>query len=1274
MTLNIVTWNVRGLHSPIKRQRVLSHLSKLNVNIAMIQETHLSASESLKLKRDWVGEVFFSPGDGKRNGVVTLCHKSLHVKLLSQKADDTGRWLFTDLLVGKTPLSLFNIYAPTSGDSLFWSNIAQQLLQIPNDNLIVAGDCNHVIDPFIDRHSASPHTLSKSHKAFVRSFQQRHLVDAWRLCNPTLREYTFFSPAHHTQSRLDYFLISHSLSQAMLSSEIGSILISDHAPVSLSLDILHKSSTPRRWRFNNSLLLDPNFSSSFLSFSNEFFSLNLSENINFSVIWDSYKAAARDFIISYTSKKRHASRKLATDLFARIKALEHEYYTSKSRDCLSSLIAAKLKFNKESTDNASLFLLKSSAKFYGGNNKAGKLLANYLKVKKNKFHIESILDVHQSPKFKDSDILQEFCYFYQSLYTPETSPSAEAINDYLSSIVRPHASPPDFHSLESDISQTELSTALSSLKKDKAPGPDGFTVEFFLHFSHFLIPKLHTLLSSFSSAGSASGSFLEALICLIPKENKDPRFCKNYRPISLVNIDYKIFSKSLATRLEPLLPLLLGKEQSGFVKGRFLTDNTRLFFSILSKSSHSSASLAAIALDAEKAFDRVYWPFIFSSLRWFGFGPKIISLISLLYSNPTAAIFVNGLTSSYFPLGRGVRQGCPLSPFLFNLALEPFLCRLRQNTDFQGFKFGDSQIKLAAYADDILLFMSNPSSSLPAFLSETLAYSLISGYKLNKDKCEILPLTKFTFKEDFKAANFSWNANHIKYLGIYFSSSLKTSVSINLDQCCLKIATLIEKWHPLYLSWWGRLDTIKMMLSPIILFTISNIPVNIPLSYYKRINSLLTSFLWNKKKPRISLHKLCRPKLEGGVNFPDFPVYHTAFNLRQSAHWLADPSSDSPLWVLLEQSFLAPFSFSEFLSFTQKPQHLSTPIIKYTYKLLDALTPSTSPSLNSFLSSSVWHNHSILIKGKPIYWKSWRQKGLLWVSQLYHQDTILSFSQAQAAFHFPPSFSSKYLLLRSTLLSTLRSLPSEPSSVPAHMVNSIPFLKTNPRASAIYKHLRPSFPGRDKTKIELEWEKDFQTSWPSSTWNNIWLKVGKTSRAANTVQTLFFIYNRSLFSPSLLHKFNNDIPNTCWSCSTPQADLMHMLFTCPFVHSFWEKVWHQILQIFHFSAPLSPVNLFLGSLSDDWQDCPLPLCILDLLLGTAFQQITKNWKTLSDLSFQAWWYSVCFNHRLDTVYVFPVSLAPKRKFLWSPVTDFIDSKAHYSSTRNVSAQEVLKPP
>lgn len=157
---------------------------------------------------------------------------------------------------------------------------------------------------------------------------------------------------------------------------------------------------------------------------------------------------------------------------------------------------------------------------------------------------------------------------------------------------------------------------------------------------------------------------------LLLKPNKDPLDCSSYRPISLLNVDFKILSKTLAIRLEQQLPSLIAPDQTGFIKGRLGLFNLRRFFNILNTPSTSTPEIA-LSLDTEKAFDRVEWDYLFYTLNKFGFGPKFISWIRLLYSSPLARVRTNSCYSPYFPLHRGTRQGCPLSLFFSLCLLSP---------------------------------------------------------------------------------------------------------------------------------------------------------------------------------------------------------------------------------------------------------------------------------------------------------------------------------------------------------------------------------------------------------------------------------------------------------------------------------------------------------------------------------------------------------------------------------------------------------------------------
>lgn len=150
--------------------------------------------------------------------------------------------------------------------------------------------------------------------------------------------------------------------------------------------------------------------------------------------------------------------------------------------------------------------------------------------------------------------------------------------------------------------------------------------------------------------------------------------------------------------------------------------------------STSSAPEALISLDAEKAFDRVEWNYLFYTLEKFGFGQRFITWVKLLYSSPMASVRTNNTHSEHFPLYRSTRQGCPLSPLLFAIAIEPLAIALRADPRITGI------IRNGFEQDDLLLYISNLSVLVPAALDILTSFGRISGYKLSLDKSELFSL------------------------------------------------------------------------------------------------------------------------------------------------------------------------------------------------------------------------------------------------------------------------------------------------------------------------------------------------------------------------------------------------------------------------------------------------------------------------------------------------------------------------------------------------------
>ncbi len=233
--------------------------------------------------------------------------------------------------------------------------------------------------------------------------------------------------------------------------------------------------------------------------------------------------------------------------------------------------------------------------------------------------------------------------------------------------------------LEAPLSMEELHVSLKSLQKGKSPGLDGLPPELYLEIWD-LVGTL--MLNSFNFAiehGVFHKDQKTSLISLLLKKGKDPLDCSSYSPISLIPCDLKIYAKVFASRMEKVIHSLIKEDQTGFIKGRNASDNMCQLFHILDFADSHLSPCAVFSLDAEKAFDRLEWNYMWAVLQCFGFGEHFISMIKTLYHSPAASVITGNIISPSFPLQRGTRQGCPLSPLLFCLSLEPLAQAIRKS-------------------------------------------------------------------------------------------------------------------------------------------------------------------------------------------------------------------------------------------------------------------------------------------------------------------------------------------------------------------------------------------------------------------------------------------------------------------------------------------------------------------------------------------------------------------------------------------------------------------
>ena len=206
-------------------------------------------------------------------------------------------------------------------------------------------------------------------------------------------------------------------------------------------------------------------------------------------------------------------------------------------------------------------------------------------------------------------------------------------------------------------------------------------------------------------------------IVLIPKVPSPQDFSK-YRPISLCNFFNKVLSRILADRLASILPKIMSSQQTGFVKGRNITENYLLAQELMSGiRKKARGGNVVLKLDMAKTYDRVSWTFIVSVLRKFGFGERLIDMVWRLMSNVWFPVIINGASYGFFKSSRGIRQGDPLSPALFVIGAEVLsrgLNSLAAQSGFLGFTVprGCPPVTHLAFADDVLVFANGSSSSL----------------------------------------------------------------------------------------------------------------------------------------------------------------------------------------------------------------------------------------------------------------------------------------------------------------------------------------------------------------------------------------------------------------------------------------------------------------------------------------------------------------------------------------------------------------------------------
>lgn len=883
------SWNVNGLRSMEKIENVLTIAKDNNVCIFGIQETFWDDEVCNVVKSKWDGVIHVSNcKDKNRRGVAILVHPRLgnNTKLLYN--DSNGRLLKVRLETDVDKYDIFCVYAPNSECERI------ELLKEIEVNIdkstpfFIMGDFNTIQYP-IDKSLSMTYRSDKSRNYLFEFYGNNNCTDVWRYRNENRR---LFSRSQYVegilkQSRIDFVIASRDLLKEIQNIYYKYTTISDHSMICMKVDMYKHERGPGIWVHNNSILEEKDYIEKINSIIEREKQCPLYES-NILTWWDNLKLKIKQHSIRYSMRRskqhnqkywelqkkiEHESRRVASipdyDV-SNLKKLENELEVFEKEKCRGAILRSKAKWALEGERNNKFFL----------------------QLEKHRQQVNTIKEI-ATPNgeiVKSTEgILKEEFDFYKSLYR-KGEVNADKQHTFLS-VVKQTINDEDKIYCDKKMEKEEMTDAVKGMSRNKSPGTDGLTTEFYLAFWKKIQPILFKVYEKIFEQETMSRSMRKGMITLIYKQKGDKKFLQNYRPISLLNVDYKILTRVFANRLQKVIETIINKNQTCCIPNRNISDTIASVRDLIDYCNTEDIEGYIVKVDQQKAFDRVDHSYLFNVINKFGFGNSFQKWIKIFYTNLISAVKCNGHLTQFFKIERSVRQGCPISAMLYVLAAEPLALAIDEHPEIKGIPIPNGSIVSLTYqhADDTTVTVSNRESITNLFqvFSE---FEEISGSRVNVQKSEILRVGTH-LKIDIP--NIKILDNCIEMLGVYVGVNTEHIELLNWKNKIVKMNQIVNMWKQRNLSLLGRATVITNLLTSRIWYTL--MVQSIPDWAITDIKKLCIDFLWNNRKHMVKYETIISKKDKGGLNIPDVSLKRSAFRLKSIANYMAN--SNGNVWT-----------------------------------------------------------------------------------------------------------------------------------------------------------------------------------------------------------------------------------------------------------------------------------------------------------------------------------------------------------------------------------------
>lgn len=485
------------------------------------------------------------------------------------------------------------------------------------------------------------------------------------------------------------------------------------------------------------------------------------------------------------------------------------------------------------------------------------------------------------------------------------------------------------------------------------------------------------------------------------------------------------------------------------------------------------------------------------------------------------------------------------------LAIEPLVMAIRAHEGITGITAGGYEHHIALYADDIILFLANLKDSIPQLVNLIETFGNISGYKINNSKSALMFLNKNERLQPIVDTPFATTKEGFTYLGVYISPDVKQIVSLNYNPLVDRVREMLNRWTQMPLSMIGRINIIKMLILPKFLYLFQSLPLPLPDTFFHNINNMLSQFIWNNKKARLQLRLLYLPYERGGLQLPNLKLYYWAAQLRLAMYYFS--VALPPAWVTIEQMSTPglPLKLYLYSSIKKLIKQTKNPFLQNTISVWYSAHQhiGDTPALSQF--SPIWGNNYFIPGRSDGGFKMWFDKGVEKISDLYAEDTLMSYNQLCEKYDIPRKHFYKFLQLKHFVLSTHKQLSVPPLS----KIEELTLSHMNGRGhfSLFYELMLTHSKESSSKKLEA-WRIDINEDIHETDW-----EVACYKAQTQSINTKFKLLQykwlmRTYLTPSRLNHIFPNVPDTCVKCREEKGTLIHCLWERAKIQRFWKSV------------------------------------------------------------------------------------------------------------------------